>query len=282
MFSYGSRMMAAGFINQVFENIYVLVIGRFFPAAEVGFYHRAQSFNRMGAQNLTSIVGRVLFPVYASIQDDSARMRRAFGRSLFLLGLTCFPMMALLAGVAEPLILTLIGEEWLPAVPYLQLLCVVGALYPIHAANLSVLKALGESRLFLRVELVKKSMALGILFITFWFGITAIIVGQILASLLALWINSFYNRRLIRISYREQMRICLLPVALAFGAFLVAAGIVAAFPEGGPVALIFGCAAGLAVIAAGIFTVRYRIRPELELLLAKLPAGQPVRRWLFA
>lgn len=282
MFPYGSRLAVAGFLNRAFENLYVLVIGRTFSPVEVGFYQRAQSFNRMGAQNLHHIVGRVTFPLYATIQEDPVRMKRAFSRTLFLLCLVCFPLMALMAGIAEPLVVTLIGEKWLPSAPYLALLAVVGALYPVHAANLSVLKALGHSKIFLRLSLIKKSLALIFLLGTMRFGITAIILGNIANSIVALWINGYYNRRLIRMSYFEQLITAAIPAALATIVYVpVMLLTFVSFPHPA-MHLGVGVATGAFVLAGAAFLIRYRIRPEIELILDRLPVGRPVKKLLFA
>lgn len=215
MLPYGSRLAVSGFLDRVFQNIYVLVIGRAFSAVDVGFYQRANQFKQIGAQNISGIVGRVMFPVYSTIQGDPVRLKRVFEKSLTLLALITFPLMALMAGIAESMILVLIGEPWLPAVPFLQILCIAGALYPIHSANLSILKALGHSKLFLRLEIIKKVLILAILMVTIHHGIIAILWGQVFFSFIALWINAYYSRRFIAMSYREQVMACKMGVSLA-------------------------------------------------------------------
>lgn len=282
MFPYGSRLAVAGFLNQAFENLYVLVIGRVFSPVDLGFYQRAQGFKRMTALNLNYVVGRVTFPVYSSIQDDPKRLKTVFIKTVFLLSLLCFPAMALMAGVAEPLIVTLIGEKWTPAAPYLSLLAVVGSMYPLNSINLSILKALGHSKLFLRLEILKRTLTLLVLFVTFRYGLYAILLGQIGTSLIALWINAFYNRQLIFTSYIEQVKVCTMPALLALAVF--GASFVQKFLpiEGSLTRLIYGLVAGGSVLGIGIYLGRYRIQPELEMILRTVPAGNAVRRILYA
>lgn len=220
MFSYGSRLAIAGLIHTLSKNLFVLVIGKAYSPIEVGFYHKANTFKRMGAENLSSIISRVTFPLYSRIQDDPERLRRAFLQSISLLALCFFPIMALLAGIAHPLIEVLIGPKWLPAAPYLQLLCVIGALYPIQAANLSILKALGKSKLFLRLELFKQTIVLIVLAITWRYGVTAIIIGQIATSFAALWINAYYNNLFIEVRFIDQLKTLLFPLFLSVTVFL--------------------------------------------------------------
>ena len=192
---YGFRMGFTQVLDAIFKNIYALVIGRFYPPAQVAFYQRAKGFQQLPVTNLQAIVGRVLFPLMASVQDDELRMQQTTKRVIKLLGFIMFPTMALLALVSQDLVHFLIGEKWLPSVPLLQLLCLVGALYPIHSLNLTVLTAKGLAKLFLRLEIIKKTLMLGILAGTFRYGIYAMVLGQVGASLIALLINSYYTKK---------------------------------------------------------------------------------------
>jgi O-antigen/teichoic acid export membrane protein len=192
---FGFRMGLSQVLDAIFKNIYALVIGRFYPPAQVAFYQRAKGFQQLPVTNLQAIVGRVLFPLMASVQDDDARMRRATRRVIKLLGFIMFPTMAVLALVSEDLVRFLIGEKWLSSVSLLQVLCVVGALYPIHSLNLTVLTAKGLAKLFLRLEIIKKTLMLGILAGTFRYGVYAMVLGQVGASLIALLINSYYTKK---------------------------------------------------------------------------------------
>jgi len=176
----------------------------------------------------------------------------------------------------------LIGEKWTPAAPYLSLLAVVGSMYPLNSINLSILKALGHSKLFLRLEILKRTLTLLVLFVTFRYGLYAILLGQIGTSLIALWINAFYNRQLIFTSYIEQVKVCTMPALLALAVF--GASFVQKFLpiEGSLTRLIYGLVAGGSVLGIGIYLGRYRIQPELEMILRTVPAGNAVRRILYA
>ena len=271
LFPFGSRLALSGMLSLAFQNVYVLVIGRIFSPADLAYYQRAHEFNRMGAQNLSSIAESVMFPVYSSIQSDRGRIKRIFARSLFLLCFLSFPLMAMMAGLAEPIIITLIGEKWLPSVSYLRWLCLAGALYPIHAANLSILKALGYSKLFLRLELVKKLIAVSLLLLTYRYGIHAIILGQVFQSFLALAINGFYNRNLIDLCYREQLNQCLWPILLAMAVFFVCLGSSMTFEHHRILSLFMGISLSAVVVLGATLLVRKRLRPVLLILSNRFP-----------
>ncbi len=206
MFSFGSRLLASGLLNQIFENIYLLVIGKLFSANALGFFIRAKTFGELPSETLSSMVGRVTFPVFSTIQDDPARLQRGMRKALTTLVLLNFPMMIGLAVVARPLVLVLITEKWTECIPYIQLLSFLGLLYPLHVINLTLLQALGRSDLFLRLEIIKKVLVVINIAITWRWGISAMIYGMIAMSTVSYYLNSYYTGVLIGYPIRYQLR----------------------------------------------------------------------------
>jgi teichuronic acid exporter len=205
MFSFGSRLLISGLLNQVFDNIYLLVIGKLFSAADLGFFTRAKTMNELPSLTLSGMVGRVTFPVFSTIQDEPARIKRGLKKALTALVLVNFPMMIGMAAAAKPLVLVLLTEKWSPCIPYLRLLCMVGLLFPMNLLNLNVLQALGRSDLFLRLEIIKKVLIIINIAVTWRWGIEAMIYGQIILSVISYYLNSYYNGILIGYSIREQL-----------------------------------------------------------------------------
>lgn len=206
MFGFGSRMMASGLLNQIFSNIYFLVIGKLFSATDLGFFTRATSLEQLPSRTLSGMVGRVTFPVLSSIQDDPARLKRGLKKALTTLVLVNFPVMIGLAVIARPLVLVLLTDKWIGCVPYLQLLSLAGATYSLHLINLNLLQALGRSDLFLRLEIVKKLLTVVNIAVTWRWGISAMIYGMIVLSILTYYLNSYYTGILIGYPIREQLR----------------------------------------------------------------------------
>jgi len=206
MFGFGSRLLASGLLNQIFENIYLVAIGKLFSAADLGFFTRAQTFQAVPSHTLGHMVGRVTFPVFSTIQDDQARLKKGFQKALTTMVLINFPMMIGLAIIARPLVLMLLTEKWAECIPYLQLLCIAGLLYPVHVINLNLLQALGRSDLFLRLEIIKKVLIVINIAITWRWGIIAMIYGMMVTSVIAYYLNSYYTGVLIGYSIWEQLR----------------------------------------------------------------------------
>lgn len=227
MFGFGSRLLFSGLLNQIFNNIYLVVIGKLFSAADLGYFTRASSLNDLPSQTLSGMVGRVTFPVFSTIQDDPARMKRGLEKALTILVLVNFPMMIGLAVTARPLVLVLLTEKWAACVPYLQLLCVAALLFPMHLMNLNILQALGRSDLFLRLEIIKKILIVINIAITWRWGILAMIYGMIVTSIIGYYLNSYYTGVLISYPLREQVTdlVPYLIVSIVMGIAVYAVGL---------------------------------------------------------
>lgn len=206
LFNFGSRLLYSSLISTVFDNLYTLVIGKVYQADQLGFYTRANQFQQLPSQNLTSIIQRVTFPVLSSIQEDSKRLLTSYRKIIRFSAFIVFPLMLLLAVIAEPLIRLVLTEKWIQSASFLQIMCFAGLLYPIHSINLNILKVKGYSDLFLRLEILKKVLMICILSITISFGIKTMLLGQVIFSFLALGLNTYYTSRFINYSQYSQFK----------------------------------------------------------------------------
>lgn len=206
MFGFGYKLLLSGLLDTLYKNVYYVIIGRFYSSAQLGQYTRAEQFNMIFSSNLTSIVQRVSYPVLSSIQEEPERLREAYRQIIKTTMLVSFACMLGLASVAKPLIIILIGEKWLPAVSFLQIICFSGMLYPLHAINLNILQVKGRSDLFLKLEIIKKIIAIGPIVIGVFYGIEFMLWGSVLTSFIAYFLNSHYSADLICYSTIEQIK----------------------------------------------------------------------------
>ena len=206
LFGFGSRLLASGLLDVIFTNLYQLVIGKIFSVRDLGFYTRALGLQQLPASSLSTIVSRVSFPVFSMIQDDTERFRNALKKAVCFLVMVNFPVMIGLAACAEPLIIVLFTEKWAQSIPYFQLLCVAGLLYPLHVINLNVLKAKGRSDLFFRLEIIKKLLVVANISISYRWGVIGIIYGQVIVSIIGYFLNSYYTGKLVDYTSKDQIR----------------------------------------------------------------------------
>lgn len=206
MFGFGSKLLVSNVLESIFSNLYIIVIGKVFTATDLGFYSRAQRLQQLPSRNISSTMERVTFPIFSSLQADSARLKRGMRKAITMLVMINFPVMVGLAAASRPLVFVLLTEKWLPCVPYLQLLCAVGVLYPLHVVNLNVLNAQGRSDLYLFLQILRKILQVAAIVLTYRWGITAMIYGQIATSFLCYYLNAYYTAKLLDYPAGEQIR----------------------------------------------------------------------------
>lgn len=204
LFKFGSPLMASALINTTLQNLYLVVIGRFFSTADVGFYDQANKIRKLPVQNISSALDRVTFPVLSEIQNDDERLKRAYKsmirQVLFFMG----PIMMLALVMAKPLFRLVLTAKWLPAVPYFQWLCITGLFHPLNAYNLNILKVKGRSDLFLRLEILKRSIEIVGIIIAVHYSVLILVIAQTAQSFIAYLINSYYSGQFIDYNLKEQ------------------------------------------------------------------------------
>jgi O-antigen/teichoic acid export membrane protein len=219
-FKYGFKLLFSSLLETVFSNLHSVIIGKNFATSEVAFYNRANSLQMLPAGALNSIFMTVSFPLFSSIKNDDLKLKNVYQKIIKIVIFIVTPILVTLAILAEPLFRLLFTEFWLPAVPYFQILCINGILYPIHSYNLQILNVKGRSDLFLKLEVFKKIITLIGIFIALPYGIYGLLYGSVITSILSFFINSIYSGKFINYSGWDQI-LDLLPIFLLCSIFTI-------------------------------------------------------------
>jgi len=206
MFSFGSKLLAAEVISTIFQNIYQTFIGKVYTATDLGFYTRARSMLDALINITSGSLSRVIYPYFTPLQDDLARLKTGFTKTIRLSVFLHFPLMIGLWAIADPLIILLMTEKWSGSIPIFKLLCIVNIFYPLDLLNLNVLEVRGRTDLYLRISLIKKVVTIFSILITFKGGIITLLYGQIAASMFMYFLNSYYSGQLVNYNFINQLR----------------------------------------------------------------------------
>lgn len=270
MFGFGSKLAVSGIIDTIYKNIYLIVIGKVFKAADLGYYTRAHQFADLPSSNLTGIIQRVTFPVLCSIQNDDERLGNVYRRFLKLSAFVIFPLMMGLVALAHPLVVLLLKEQWSFAAVLLQILCFSMMWYPIHSINLNLLQVKGRSDLFLKLEIYKKLIGVLILCITIPMGLIAMCVGSVVSSVLSLAINTYYTRRLIGLGFFKQMKDLLPSIGYSVSMLFVVYGVSLLFVDNLYKVIVGGVSGILYYVFISMITRSSELTDLLSLIHLKL------------
>lgn len=206
LYSFGWKLLVSSLIDTIYNNIYSLVIGKFYNADTLGLYNKGVQFPSLIINNINGPIQSVLLPAMSHEQDNKKRVKDLARRSIVTSTYFIFPLMIGMAAIAKPMVILLLTEKWVACVPFLQISCITMAFYPIHTANLQAINALGRSDIFLKLEIIKKIVGITLLIVGIPFGVYAMVWLKALSSLISTFINAFPNKKLLNYSYLEQMK----------------------------------------------------------------------------
>lgn len=185
LFNFGWKIMVVGLIHTVWEEVYQVVIGRCYSTQTLGYFTKANQFRNIFSRNLASVVERVSYPVLSSIQDERERLTSSYRKivkSTALISATC---MIGVGAIAHSMILVLLGERWLPAVAFLQIICFSGLWNPFQKLNVNLLQVQGKSGVLLVLEGIKRVLCvipvlLGIFIDIYWMLWGSVVVNAVI------------------------------------------------------------------------------------------------------
>ena len=267
LFSYSSKLLGASLIHLLYRNIYPIIIGKKFSPAVLGYFNRADTFAMYVPSTIGHVISRVAFPIFSRLQDDDDRLKSAYSKYIVYASLIIFPIMIGLIVLARPLTLLLLKDKWLSMVPMLQILCIDWMTDHLCTINLNILYVKGRSDLALRLEIIKKSLAIVIFFISLYWGIIGVCWGRVVYGFVAVYLNTFFTKRLIGLSLGRQLKDIALPLllSLAMGAFVLLVYI--SIDVSLLFRIVFGILAGIISYITILYLVNRALFTEMQTLI---------------
>lgn len=207
LFGFGSKLLVAGLISEIYRNFQILIIGKLFPVKEVGYFTQAKQLETVPSNTISAVVNQVTYPVFSQLQDNKGDLVAGISRCVKIVAFFNIPTMVLLAVIAKPLLIMLYSEKWLPSVPYFQWLCIgFGLLLVIHTTNLNALKSVGRSEVVLYLEIIKKILGLSFIFLFVKYGAIGIMWALALNSYIEFFLNGFFTGKYVGYGIWKQMQ----------------------------------------------------------------------------
>ncbi len=215
LISFGWKLLCSGLLDTGYSQLRNLLIGKLYSSADLAYYNQGDKYPQVIVVNINTSIGSVLFPAMSRFQENKERVKRMTRSAIQVSSFIIWPLMIGLAAVAEPLVKILLTDKWLPCVPYLRIFCISYGFWPIHTSNLQAINALGRSDLFLKLEIIKKTIGLIALVISLPLGPLAVAFSLIVTGIISTFINAAPNRKLLSYSFKEQFSDLLPPFCLA-------------------------------------------------------------------
>ena len=270
MAPFSLRLLATDLISAIYNNVAQLFIGKIYSAHSLGFYSQAQKLKDLPVTSTVQAVQGVTYPALAKIADTEDKFSAGYLRIINLLSFAVFPVMLGLVAIAPEMFMLLLGEKWMPTVPYFEILALSGIFYPLAVVSYNIIKVRSDGRIILRLEIVKRVVMTAILAITIPLGIEAVAWGMTAMAAVDFIVNLAAAMRYMNIGIALVLR-ALIPqfvvAALMFAVLHVVDPYLSALGSGAH--LVADVAIGAVVYLSLATTFRLRaLREGLALLAA--------------
>ena len=221
MFAFSSKIMVTNVFLQVNNNIFSLLLGRFFSSAEVGYYGQANKWNNMGLSTITGMVNGVAQPVLAEVSGQLQRQVNVFRKMLRFTAFVSFPAMFGLALVAHELIVIAITDKWSHSIPLLQLLCIWGAFFPIQSLYTNLIISKGKSNIYMWNTIILGILQIIVITCVYPYGIHHMVVVFVIINLCWMFVWHYFVWKLVGLRLFDALKDILPYVVLAGGVMLL-------------------------------------------------------------
>lgn len=206
LFKYGWKITCASLIGTIFDQLRGFIIGIKYTSTDLAYNNKGEQIPALFSNNINATMESVLFSSISKVQDNKESVKKAISRLMKTSSFLIFPMLIGLAGCADILIKILLTEKWMLCVPFLRIVCFQQCFSILNSINMQAIKAVGRSDVLLKLEFIKKPIYLLVLVSTMFISPIAICFGNAVYAVIALFINSYYNKTLLNYSIVEQIK----------------------------------------------------------------------------
>jgi len=199
------NLLGTSVLNVLFNNLYVLLLGRYYNINQVGSYTQANKLSETFNFTFQSILIGSTYSMFSQIQSEDERFRRIFRELSKKVSIITFPVFFFLIASAKPFIVILLSEKWLEAVPFFQLLCMAAMFTPLYALTISALNSRGQSKVTFKIEIIKKGLILVSVFLMFKVGIIGLLWGYVVSSTIAYLVAVLYLKKELSHFIKHQL-----------------------------------------------------------------------------
>lgn len=257
MAPFSLRLLATDLIATLYNNVAQLFLGKLYSTQLLGYFNQGQKLKDLPVSALQQSLQSVTYPALSRIKEQPDRLSESYRQLMVVISALLFPVMAGMVAVAPDLFRLLLGERWMPTVPYFEILTLTGLFLPLASVAYNLLKVAGDGRLIVRLELLKRGVMTLLLALTIPLGAKAIAWGMVLMALWEWAANSWVAARFAPLSLRAFGG-ALLPAALLSG---VMYGVVKAFAHFVELPLVWDLMAqvllGVGCYVVGLFVFRF-------------------------
>lgn len=206
MFSFGSKVFGANMLNQLYFNLYNVLIGKIYNAADLSYFNRAHGYSTLIPSNISGVIQNALFPLLSKVQDNETELQKFYTKMIMMTSFIIFPASLILAGLSYPLIDVMITAKWLPCAPLLSILCIGILPEHLYYINNDFLVVHGKSGDLMREQTYSKIISTILIIIAIPFGLVVVAIVKGVSTLITWLYSIYYLRKVMNINLKNQLK----------------------------------------------------------------------------
>ena len=218
---YGSRLFFSSLLNNLVTRLDIFIIGKYFNVNTLGFYTRAQSIDNLIRTISSSSITSVFFTAAARLQDEREGLLDLYKRYLHLISFVAVGLSGLFYLIVPDIFRYLFTAKWDTAAQYFQLMAVIGFAWPVSSLMVSVISGVGNSKAFLKVEIIKTIILLSALILLFKGGIVFFLWMMVGVRILLVCCNAYFVSKELVITVWNQLKVVFIYLSLALVAVII-------------------------------------------------------------
>ena len=266
LFEFGFFVAITNIVESLYSNILSFILGKKFSVKDLGYYNQAYSLEQVPVYSMTMVLNQVIFPYLSKEQDKKNKMVEDMKKSISIMSFFIYPLMTFLIFFAEPVIVLLYSEKWLPAVPFFQILCTIGFTNFIYHLNRNALKAVGETRTLFYSQIVVCFWGLLFVFISIPVGIYAVVVMVAINSIIGFCLVALFTGKHVDLSLLNQIKEVMANFLISF----VAGAVSFIILKDSQFNVIIQLLAAIAIFSATYFLLHYLFKSKPYLMVTNV------------
>lgn len=206
MFKFGIFIFLNRLLNTLFNNIMTLIIGKFFSSSTLGYYNQGKKLEDLPRGTISSIIYNVAFSAFSIIKDDKERLCKSASSCMRCLALISTPVMMFAFIVAEPLIIVLYGEKWIPSVLYFRILCIGSLVTSPLELNSEIINSIGKSKMSFNIRMFQRTIGTILMLFGVSFGMKGLLIAYVIGQLLSFFLSSLFTGKYVGYGFVIQIK----------------------------------------------------------------------------
>jgi O-antigen/teichoic acid export membrane protein len=207
-FKFGSNLVGHDLLSYFSRNIDTFLIGKYLGANQLGIYARAYFLMLQPVSIINQVLARVMFPVLVKFENDLIGLKKYYLKSIEWLAFVMFPIVSFLLIMAKPLILVLLGSQWIESILIFQIFCFYSIIDCIGITSYWIYKSTGQTNKMFKWAIYQTIIITAAILIGIKWGILGVALSYTVFFIIFLWIPGwYYSFKIIELKLKEIFKI---------------------------------------------------------------------------